>query len=364
MKREKDRAEHSYLGVWDPAGGEIREGSGLPVEEGQEEIRIVTRLLRGKGKSLEISREELEEAVADPDLLVWIDVLYPREGAAALLRDSLELGALTVEDCMEPLRMPKMDVLTGGASGGARGAFVAAFAARLEGEARGPRLSASEVDLVSAPGYLVTLRDGSVDEVERRLDVLMRSPEPGVSGAALAHAAFDALVDGHPPVLVRASTIAEELEEVLDPRNERVSISALEALITLRRDLLAFRRLAVAQSEILRRLARISPEVSEYLSDVADNQREVVDMADATRDYIEGAVEAYRVRRDERSDAGIRRLTILAGIIGPLTLLNGIYATNFTTPGTEAPGGFWIFIGIQIIFLILAVLYLRRRGLL
>jgi len=34
------------------------------------------------------------------------------------LRDSLELGALTVEDCMEPLRMPKMDVLHGDASGG------------------------------------------------------------------------------------------------------------------------------------------------------------------------------------------------------------------------------------------------------
>ena len=46
----------------------------------------------------------------------------------------------------------------------------------------------------------------------------MRSPEPGASGAALAHAAFDALVDGHLPVLVRASTIAEELEEVLDPQ--------------------------------------------------------------------------------------------------------------------------------------------------
>src|SRR5215217_936843 len=364
MNRGKERAEHSYLGVWDPAGGETREGSGLPVEEGQEEIRIVTRLLRGEGKDHEITFGELKGAVKDPDLLVWIDVLYPREGAAALLRDTLELGALTVEDCMEPLRMPKMDVLPGDASGGAGGSFVAAFAARLEDEARGPRLSASEVDLVAAPRYLVTLRDGPVDEIERRLDALMRSPEPEVSGAALAHAAFDALVDGHPPVLVRASTIAEELEEVLDPRNEQASISALEALITLRRDLLAFRRLAVAQSEILRRLARVSPEVSEYLSDVADNQREVVDMADATREYIEGTVEAYRVRRDERSDAGIRRLTILAGIIGPLTLLSGIYATNFNTPGMEGPWSFWAFVGIQIIFLILAVSYLRRRGLL
>ena len=192
----------------------------------------------------------------------------------------------------------------------------------------------------------------------------MSSPEPGVSGAALAHAAFDALVDGHPPVMVRASTFAEELEEALDPRDERSSISALEALITLQRDLLAFRRLAVAQGEILRRISRVFPEVREYLSDVADNQREAVDMADATSDYIKGAVEAYRVRRDERSEAGIRRLTILAGIIGPLTLLNGIYATNFDTPGTHVSWSFWAFVGIQVAFLILAILYLRRRGLL
>ena len=328
-----------------------------------EEVRALTRLLRGGGSN-EILREELEGAVQDPELLVWVDVLRPREGAAVLLRDSLKLGPLTVEDCMEPLRMPKMDILPGEKPGEVGGAFAAAFAATLEDEAGGPRLRASEVDLVAGSRYLVTVRDGPADEVERRIEALMRSSEPGVSGATLVHAAFDALVDGHPPVMVRTSTLAEELEEELDPRNERGSISAVEALITLQRDLLAFRRLAVAPSEVLRRISRVFPEVREYLSDVADNQREAMDMADATSDYIKGAVEAYRVRRDERSEAGIRRLTILAGIIGPLTLLNGIYATNFATPGTQAPWGFWAFAGIQVAFLILAVLLLRRRGLL
>ncbi len=119
-------------------------------------------------------------------------------------------------------------------------------------------------------------------------------------------------------------------------------------------------------STAVRRLARTLPEEAPArLSDVEDNQREAIDMADATRDYVDGAVEGYRMRRDERSERGIRRLTVLAGVIGPLSLLTGIYGVNFAhIPGTDAPYGFWVFVGVQVAFLALAVWYLERRGLL
>lgn len=216
------------------------------------------------------------------------------------------------------------------------------------------------------PGYLVTVRDRPLSEVEERLSSRLRSVEapPEPMGFSLAYGALDALVDQHAPVMVRTAA-AEELEESLDPRDQRSSVAALEALITLRRDLLAFRRLAVAQQEVLRRLGRAIPELREYLSDVADNQREAVDMADATRDYVEGAMEAYRMRRDERNEAGIRRLTVLAGILGPLSLLTSIYGANFANiPGTNEPWGFWVFVVAQAVFVILAIWYLSRRGLL
>ena len=152
----------------------------------------------------------------------------------------------------------------------------------------------------------------------------------------LAYEVLDALVDGHLPALVSIAAAAEELEDRLNPRNDRASTAALENLIVLRRDFLAFRRLAVAQQEALRRLGRTAEEIRDYLSDVTDNQREAVDMADATRDYIEGAIEAYRMRRDERSEVGIRRLTVLAALLGPLTLFAGWYGMNFTyIPGAE-----------------------------
>jgi magnesium transporter len=137
------------------------------------------------------------------------------------------------------------------------------------------------------------------------------------SGAELAHTAVDALIDGYLPVLVRLAELAEQLDEQLDPGSERLSLAALESLIMLRRDLLAFRRLAVAQQETLRRLGRLAPEVGARFSDVGDNQRAIIEMADATRDYVDGVIEAYRMRRDERTGSAIRRLTILAAVLGP-----------------------------------------------
>ncbi|WP_047863937.1 magnesium transporter CorA family protein [Rubrobacter aplysinae] len=282
------------------------------------------------------------------------------------MTQGLGLGPLVVEDCLSPLRMPKMD-----ASGG--GAFVAAFAVRLDRETPPAHLRAVELDLVIGENYLVTVRDGPVREIEEGLELRLRSMGDeawsagcgGGSGERLAHAALDALVDGHLPGLVSVATTAEELEEGLDPRNERASTAALENLILLRRDLSAFRRLAVAQQESLKRLGRWPRSQRGRLSDVADNQREAVDMGDATRDYVDGAVESYRMRRDERSEVGIRRLTVLAGIIGPLTLLAGWWGANFESiPGSGSEWGFTIFVGVQLVFVALAVWLMSRRGLL
>ena len=356
-RRNKGKFRRGHLGVWDPTGGQTREGSGLPVELGEEEIQILASLEDGQvGK---LAPDELRVVLDEPGTTVWIDLLRPGNGSREILEEILRLNPLTVEDCLSPLRMPKIDVFSDNA-------FVAAFAARLAGDSW-RQLRAVEVDLVIGENYLVTVRDSPVPEVSERLERRVRSGTvtEGVStGGMLAYEAMDALVDGHLPALVSAATVAEELEESLDPRNERASMNALENLISLRRDLQAFRRLSVAQQESLRRLGRVSPDLRAYLSDASDNQREAVDMAEATRDYLEGAIEAYRMRRDERTELGIRRLTVLAAVLGALTVLAGWYGMNFSyLPGAESAWAFWIFILLQVLFVVAAVWYLRRRGL-
>jgi magnesium transporter len=181
----------------------------------------------------------------------------------------------------------------------------------------------------------------------------------------LAHTALDTLVDVQLPVMIRTSVLAEELDDRLDLKDERSSLAAMEALIVLRRDLLAFRRLAVAQGEVIRRLARAYPDVRTHFLDVADNQREAIGTVDATCDYIDGAIEAYRLRRDERVEYGIRRLTILTGVLGVLAVIATLWGLNFShTPGADHPYGWWIFTVAQTLLALLVLLILRRRGML
>lgn len=341
-------------------GGGRRDSSS---RERQERIRILVRAseVTPGDRARELPIAELGDAIRNPELVAWVDIVHPQEGAARLLRDPLGLGPLTVEDCLTPQRMPKIDILPDG------GVFLVAFATRLDEGGTETRLRMEEVDLHVGRRHLVTVRHGPVQELEGRLASIMGEgmPLPDHAGGALAHAVLDALVDAHLPVMVRAAAVAEELEDRLDLRSERSSLAAMEGLIVLRRDLLAFRRLAVAQGEVLRRLERAAPGVGTYLSDVADNQREAIELADATRDYIDGAIEAYRMRRDERSEAGIRRLTVLAGILGPLSLIAGLWGVNFQgIPGTESPLGWYVFVAVQIALTLLAVLYFRWRGLL
>ena len=296
----------------------------------------------------------------DEQQFVWIDVLYPQTEAGAMLRDCIGLEPLTLEDCLAPLRMPKVDVLADG------GVFVAAFAVRLEPHDE-PRLRAVELDLVIGPGTLLTVRHGQLEDVVGRLEAqLSASLAPFDSGAPeLAHVAVDALIDGQLLVMVQVVELAEQLDEQLDPCSESSSLTALESLIVLRRELLAFRRLAVAQQETLRRLGRLAPGVAARFGDVGDNQREIVEMADATRDYIDGVIEAYRMRRDERTGTGVRRLTILAAVLGPLSLLTGLFGVNFRDiPGTNYDGGFYDFVAMLVLLAAFAVWLLRRRSLL
>jgi len=230
-----------------------------------------------------------------------------------------------------------------------------------------PRLQAMSIALVVGPTYLVTLRRDAAPEMTTRLEAAL-GPERDLakcSGAVLAHVALDALVDRHLPVMLEAAEVAEDLEDELDPRAERRGLIALERLIVLRRDLLAFRRLAVAQQEVLRRVGRAFPQVRSDLADVADTQREAIDTAAATCDYIDGAIEAYRVRRDAQTEDGIRRLSVLAGILWPTSLLIGLWGINFSTiPGTETPWGWPIFVSIQVVLILGGIWYFRCRGML
>lgn len=285
----------------------------------------------------------------------WIDIASPDTTAVSLLHDEFSLGSLNIEHLLQPVRMPKLDLLPDG------GAIVILFALRLE-EGDEPRLHASPVGFLIRERYLLTTHRAPIGSIENRLRDALHDPE--ASGPRLAALAIDALVDEHLAVTLRSAELAEELEEQLDPDDELQSLVTLERLIILRRDLLAVRRLGVAQQEVLRRLARHFPAEAPMLEDVITNQREAIETATAVCDYIDGAIEAYRLRREARTEIGIRRLTVLASLFGVVSIVMGLWGVNFVgIPGSESRWGWFVFVGALLALLALGIWYVRRRGL-
>src|SRR5215207_10215304 len=84
-KPHRSEFGQEHLGVWDPSGGEARKGSGLPVQEGVEEVHLLARSAEGGGVR-EILPQELASLVADPSWALSIDILRPRTEARTLLQ--------------------------------------------------------------------------------------------------------------------------------------------------------------------------------------------------------------------------------------------------------------------------------------
>ena len=74
-----------------------------------------------------------------------------------------------------------------------------------------------------------------------------------------------------------------------------------------------------------------------------------MDTSAAICDYIGGAIEVYRMRRTIRTEDGIRRLTVLAGIFAPLSLIIGLWGVNFgNIPGTQVAWGWPMFVRVLV----------------
>jgi hypothetical protein len=82
----EEEAGEGQMGVWDPTGVEPRPGSGLPVEEGREEVRVLARSLPTGGSLQEVPLGKLEGLLRGPETVIWVDVLRPHEGGEPRLR--------------------------------------------------------------------------------------------------------------------------------------------------------------------------------------------------------------------------------------------------------------------------------------
>ena len=289
--------------AWLVDGGAAREA---PADE------VIARVLAGAGNG-------------------WIDFDCEDEASARAVLEPLHIHPLVLEDMVSEINRPKVDNY---------GDYLYLVVHSARWEAERPMLR--EVDIVVGEHWLVTYHEGETRSVAaahtalaRRPDLLAHGPTP------LLHFLLDVLVDNYLPIMDHVGEAIDALEEsVFDPRGERIP----EHAVHLKRGMAALRRIVGPERDTLLALTRdefkpIPADMRPYLRDVYDRLARVSDLLDSYRDEIATLLELHVSVVSNRLNEIIKRLTVIATVGVPLTVVTSYYGMNLQIAAYKWPHG-------------------------
>ncbi|MEF8791146.1 MAG: magnesium/cobalt transporter CorA [Haloarculaceae archaeon] len=230
---------------------------------------------------------------------------------------------------------------------------------------------ADPVGVVFGDDWIVTLSASRAEAVDRVWGAVGRGDERLLERGPdfVAYRVVDALVDEYFEILDRIETQIETIEEAVV---DSTDVATLEAINAVRRDLLAFRKLAWASREAVTGLSRgdprhVRPETEKYWRDVYDHLVQVVEFVETYRDLTSGARDIYLNTVSQSTNEVMKTLTVIATVFLPLTFVVGVYGMNFGDSPYNMPELGWTLgypaamlgmLGIAAVML----LHFRRRG--
>ncbi len=284
---------------------------------------------------------------------VWID--FQSESAAVVSTVLAPLGVhpVVIEDLVADVNRPKVDSY-------GHYLYLVVHSARWDQD----RPHLREIDVLLNPHLLVTYHEGPTRSVDAAVSVLPRRPELLARGPApLLHFMLDVLVDGYLPIMDR---IGEEIDELQERIFESAGRAMQLRIINLKRGMSALRRIVGPQRDTVLALTRdempgIAADIRPYFRDVFDRLARVNDLLDSYREEAAALLDLRVSIVSNRMNEVIKRLTVIATIGLPLTLITSYYGMNFALPEYRLPHPHLFVLGLCAVSALVTWIVLRRR---
>ncbi len=284
----------------------------------------------------------------------WIDLDAGDAPAVEHLLAPLAIHPLVIEDMVAEVNRPKVD------NYGDR-VYVVLHSARWEQE----RPQIGELDIVLGMNYLVTYHDAPTRSITAAHETLARRPGLLADGPVeLLHFVLDVLVDNYLPIMERIASEVDALEErVFEPGGP----AGHQRVLRLKRGMSALRRIIGPQRDTVLALTRdefrpIPPAMRPYLRDVYDRMARVHDLVDSYRDELSTVLELHVTMTSNRLNEVIKRLTVIATIGLPLTVVTSYFGMNFEFPEYKLAHPHLFALSLLLLSALATLAYLRWRG--
>ncbi len=289
----------------------------------------------------------------------WFDYDGPSDEDLAKLAKLIDLHPLTLEDAHTFGQRPKIEEYEGYM-------FMVVFGVDPGAEAGSPLLR--EVHLIISGDYVISIHKGkfgALADLRARYD-----DQPVRSEQFLVYKVLDAVTSTFIPVLTRVDDDIDDLEQdVID----NASAEDLQRIFSLKRDLVAMRRVVTPMRDMFARdgdrlaeLRGLDTDDRFYFRDLYDGLIRVSELVDSYRDLLSGATDMYLSTVANRQGEINKQLTIIATIFLPLTFLTGFFGQNFSFLTSRILDTTWSFLVFGLGLLVVSVIgfgiYFRRKG--
>lgn len=287
----------------------------------------------------------------DRDEFFWLDLDDPDRQTVALVGEMLGLHKLAVEDTQEFGQRPKVDTY-------GDQLLLVYFGV---GEDPDGLPEPVEVHMHVSGRFVLTVHRDRCRQFDRARELLDRDPPR--TEQTLVYRVIDSLTDSILDVMDRVTARVEEHEsEVFNRPRARDR----DRMAVLRRALARLRRMLVVQRQAFDRavekiveLPGFDAHLATYYRDIGDHLWRAIDDVETARDSLQGMLDTYTNEVQER-------LTIVATIFLPLTVITSFFGMNFNWLIGHI-GSTWTFWGLGVGGLIVSglaiYLWLIRSGL-
>lgn len=272
----------------------------------------------------------------------WINVDGLQDVAwLTRLGDAFALHPLVIEDVCNQLQRPKLvpydDYL-----------FLVVRAAYYEPAA--DEITTEQISLVIGRGFLLSFQQNERNLFTPILDQLRagKGRLRQLGSDYLAYSLLDFVVDNYFVVLER---LGERIELLEDALIEHASPEMLQTIHRLKREMIHLRHAVWPLREVVLGLEReesqlLDPAIRPYLRDLYDHTVQVMELVESLRDVLGEMIDVYLSSVNNRLNAVMKVLTIIATIFMPITFVTGVFGMNFVhIPGLHSEAVFWGVIG-------------------
>jgi magnesium transporter len=299
-------------------------------------------------------------ALRAADEFFWLDVLAPSAEQVLELGELFALHPLALEDTEEFGQRPKLDEY--------EDQVLLVFYGVHHDEHGESEPELVEVHLHISGSWLLTVHRRPC----RHLHDARRFAQQGRlrSEEYAVYKVLDALTDSFFPVLERLDDRIDQLEDAMAEmasRSDRQEIFALKReLVGMRQRVNPQRDLLASGGELIHRLPGFSgDEAHDYFRDVYDHLLRISEQIDSYREMLSGTLEVYLSTESNRLSEVGTRLTIVATVFLPLTVVTGFFGQNFAwlTSRIDTLWAFLVFgVGGMLVPLVILFVLLRRAG--